>query len=369
MTTTKIEPSSQDAWRSLWQVATGDYLLAALYLAIAGGVGLAAWLPQAPEMRSASAYAQWFSTTQDRFGSLTTGLQALGLFTITRAWGFRLLLASLGGVFFLRGMERVGQWRRGDERVRQKPYLFRLLTEFAGLLLLLSLFLSRLWGWQQEYLIVRDGETAMLTPTGVWTKASTGTNGHIWVAVDAQGQLRHSPTVWPFVEERGPGFRVTGTDADGRPLTFKQTVKTPPSQQVDVALTEEQYLAVPEANLTLRMMPSSDAGRTADAPVVIQAYRSPPGRLEGEITIEGVVEKAEATEWNIEDATLVFAPLSYVRLRIMFAPTLWLALASLLGVVTGVCGETVYIGHGDGDAGDEEDSGAAGARTPDDTTD
>ncbi len=361
MTTTKTEPTSRDFWRYLWQIATGDYLLAALYAAIAGGVGLAAWLPQAPDIHSASAYAQWFSTTQDQFGRLTTGLQALGLFTITRAWGFRLLLASLGGVFFLRGIERVGQWRRGDEQARQKPYLFHLLTEFAGLLLLLSLFLSRLWGWQQEYLIIHYGETAIVTLTGVWTKASTGTNGPTWVTVDEHGQLRYSPTVWPFVAERGPGFRVTGTDAEGHPLTFKQTINTPPTRQIDVALTEEQYLAVPEANLTLRMIPSSDADRKADAPVVVQAYRSPPGRLEGEITIEGGIERTEAMEWNIEDATLVFAPSPYVRLRMMFAPTLWMTSVSLLGVATGVCGETffshvAYVGNRGEGEGEGEDA-------------
>jgi hypothetical protein len=53
----------RDPWRTAWQIATSDYLMAALLLGITAGLITTTWLPQMPAADPV-AYAQWLSETQ-----------------------------------------------------------------------------------------------------------------------------------------------------------------------------------------------------------------------------------------------------------------------------------------------------------------
>jgi hypothetical protein len=91
---------SHDPWRVLWQIATSNYLLGTVLLALALALLLAAWLPQTSLGGSALDVA-WQAQVQRRFGevawfdAIRSPLQAIGAFHVADAAWFRFLLALL----------------------------------------------------------------------------------------------------------------------------------------------------------------------------------------------------------------------------------------------------------------------------------
>ena len=353
----------RDPWRAVWRVATSDGLLVALLLVIAAGLTITAWLPQIP-LADPVAYARQLSEAQARFGKATQTLQALGLFTITRSFGFRALLALLAGCLLLRLIENgdwlrqgreiakpAGEWERlagmqlpgTVENLRRRHYrvlstpplfqadrwpwadLFPLLAHAGGLLLLVGLLLTHLWGWRVEGLIVQSSERITLPDTKEW------------VAVDDDARrVTHSPGIITFVEERGPGMRVSAADDTGQPLLLQQAAEADPVTQLTVALTEDQHFAIPEAQLGIRLAQQPGHVVEAHSPVLVQFYRSPPGRLATETVVEG------DAELTVEGVTLDLRSIPYARLTTTFNPGLWPTCAGLVLLIAGLLGSTAW---------------------------
>lgn len=358
-----IAQTTRDPWRATWRFATSDGLLAVLLLGIAVGLTTTVWLPQTP-LADPAAYARWLSETQTRFGKATSTMQTLGLFALTRSFVFRALLSLLAGCLLLQLIESGNRLEQNREiaepgkewqalagvclsdvmdDLRRRHYrvlsttsllqadrwpwadLFPLLARGGGLLLLVGLLLTHLWGWQVKGLIIQSGERVTLPGT------------EKWVALDDDAHtVTYSPGIMTFVEERGPGVQASATDSTGHSLSLQQTTDADPVTQLTVALTEDQYFAIPEAQLILRLAPQPGRVIAAHSPVLVQVYRSPPGRLETESVME--VE----TELTMGEATLELTSAPYARLTATFNPGLWPTAAGLVLLVAGPLGSAVW---------------------------
>jgi hypothetical protein len=357
-----IDQTPRDPWRVLWQVAASDHLMTILLLSIAAGLVLATWLPQTPAADPV-AYARWLSQAQARFGDSTPTLQTLGLFTITRSFGFRTLLALLAGCLLLRLIESidrlrqhrwiaqpVGPWhtlvdvrlpdvmddlRRRRYRVLSEtpllqadrwPWaeLFPLLAHGGAILFLSGLLITHLWGWRVEGLIVQGNERVTLDGT------------EEWVALDADNlRATHSPGIVTSVEQRGPGVRAAAGRA-GRPLGLQQTADADPVDQLTVPLTEDQYFAIPEAQLIVGLAPQPDQPIDAHTPVLVQVYRSPSGRLITETAVRG------DAELTVDNVTLELTSVPYASLAAAFNPGLWPTAAGLVPLGAGILGGAAW---------------------------
>jgi cytochrome c biogenesis protein ResB len=349
----------RDPWRTAWQIATSDYLMAALLLGITAGLITTTWLPQMPAADPV-AYAQWLSETQARFEDATPMMQALGLFTITRSSGFRIIMALLAGALLLRLVEigdrlhknrevtsPTGEWhdlahvdlsdvthdlRRWRYRILHGPSLlqadrwpwadlFPLLAHSGGLLLLIGLLVTHLWGWRTEGLIVQSGQRLALPGTETWIRWDDSTHG-----------VTHSPGIRAIIEDQVPGIQIRADDGTGQPLSLRQTSDTEPAAQLTVALVEDQFFAIPEAQLIVRLAPLPDHAVEAHSPALIQIYRSPSGRLATEIQVE------EETELSVDDVALEFTPVPYARLTVISNPGIWPTSAGLVVLTAGLLG-------------------------------
>lgn len=312
MTQTPSAPGRRDPWRLVWQTAAGDGLLAILLLAVAVGLLATAWLPQTPATTSnPAAYALWLSETQSRFGKATQAVQALGLFDVAHSFGFRTLLALLGGVLLVRLVER-----------GLRP--FSLLAHGGGLLLLIGLLITHLWSWRVEGLIVQSGERAPVPGTASW------------VALDGDTlEITHSTGIAAFAEARGPGARISATDAQGNLLIVQQT-ENDPFTELTLALTEDQLLAVPEAQLIVHLAPQADYPIEAHTPVLVQVHSYPPIQLEAEAVVEG------DTELAIGDVRLCFTSVPYAQVTATFNPGLWPAGIGVVLATVGLGGSIIW---------------------------
>jgi cytochrome c biogenesis protein ResB len=363
-----IAQQPREPWRAIWQFMTSDSLLAILLLSIAVGLAITSWLPQMPTADQV-AYAQWRSEAQVRFGEALLTMQTLGLFTVMRSFGFRALLALLAGSLSLRLIESADRLRQNREmadpegawqplagvrlsdlkdRLRRRAYrvlsnpdggesplqadrwpwadLFPPLAHAGALLLLVGLLLTYLWGWQVEGQVVLNGERVTLRP-----------GSEQWVALSEDARrVTHSPGITAFVEERGPGVQISATDGAGHPLPLKQATEADPITQPIVPLTEDRLLAIPEAQLVLRLAPQSGHAVEAHSPVLVQVYRSPPGRLLTETVIEGDVKL------TVDNVTLEIASVPYARLTATFNPGLWPTGVGLVLLIAGLLGSVVW---------------------------
>ena len=360
----------RDPWRAIWQIVTSDGVLAGLCLVVGVALATTAWLPQMSPATPA-AYARQLSEAQARFGEATRLMERLGLFTVVRSYGFRAVQALLAGCLLLRLYESIDRLRQGRDVVEsagewreiegvQLPAMvgnlhrrrYRVLSEaslfqvdrwpwadlfpaiaYTGALFLLAgLLVTHLWGWQLEGVIVQSQEPAKLL------------GSEKWVALNADGQeVTHSPGILTFVEERGPGALVSATDDTGRTLSLQQTLESAPVTQLRVALARDPYLAtrevhiaIPEAQLILRLLPQPGLDIDSGGPILVQIYRSPSGELATEAVVSGESELA------VGDVSLKLISASYVQLTVSFSPGLWPTAAGVLLLVVGLMGGIVW---------------------------
>lgn len=355
-----------DRWRLVWRFTTSDNLLAALLLLLAGCIAITGRLPQMPTSDPVD-YAKWLSLTRARFGTATRAMQSLGLFTVARSFAFRFLLALLGGSLMLRLVERAQRLIAGhapvnqtDERDKiahqsvanlaayirpqrcrgqgERPMLqfdtwtrgeiLALLAHVGGLLLLAGLLLSSRWGWRVEGQIVQSGIPAELTAT------------EDWIALDGETQtILHSPGIVPFVQERGPGAKVSAADRLGNPLLIYQTTDSDPVALLTVALTEDQYFAVPEARWIVRLARQSGHSSGPNTPILVQVYQSPTGVLIAEESTEG------ETELNMTEGTLRIESEPFIRFSATCNPGLWPSRVGLVLLIAGLLSSTIWPAH------------------------
>ncbi|MCP4542097.1 MAG: cytochrome c biogenesis protein ResB [Chloroflexi bacterium] len=358
-----IAQTPRDPWRTVWQIATSDYLIAVLLLGITAGLMITTWLPQMP-MANPVAYAQWLSETQARFENKTPTMQTLGLFNVTHSPGFRLLLTLVAGILLLRLIEisdrmqrnremtePEGEWheflgirlsditddlRRRRYRLLEPPTLlqadrwpwadlFPLLAHIGGLLLLIGLLITQLWGWQTKELIIQSGQRVELANSGAFVAWDENTHA-----------VTHSPGLLAFIEEQMPGIRAQASDGAEQSLTLQQSLNTEPAPTLTMALTEDQYFAIPEAQLVVRLAPHSNHITKTQRLVLVQVYRSPPGRLITETQIVG------ESKLPVDDIMLEFASVSYARLSVIFNPGLWPACIGLVILTIGLLGSIMW---------------------------
>ena len=358
-----MEQTSRDPWRAMWRIAISDYLFVGLCLAVASGLAVTLWLPQ-NLASDPVAYARWLSEAQARFGDTTSTLQTLGLFAVTRSLVFRALLALLAGCLLSRLIEGgdrlrqhrqitqpVGAWHPlagvrfpgVTEYVRHRRYrvlgesplyqadrwpwadLFPPLAQGGALLFLAGALAAHLWGWQVAGLIVQSEQQVTLPGTT------------LWVALDDDGcKVAHSPGLVIFVETCGPGVRASALSRAGKPLELQGTPEAGPVAQLTVSLTEDQYFAIPEAQLIVRLAPQAGHPIAAHSPVLVQVYHSPSGRLASEQAVEGTVEL------EVGDVTLELASTPYARLTAAFNPGLWPTGMGLVLLGVGVLGSVAW---------------------------
>jgi len=360
-----IDQPRRNLWRFTWRAATSDLVIIVLLLGIAAGLAITAGLPQMPEASDdPMAYARWRSKTQARFGSATLPMQTLGLFTVGQSLIFRALLALLAGCLLLRLVdcgdrlrqqqeisEPTGEWQtladvelrdvlddvRGRRyRVLSDPPLFQadrwpwaelfpLLVHGGALLFLSGLLISNLWGWQITGLTVQSGERVTLP------------NSQGWIALDENAAgAAHSPGIVTFLEERGPGVEAAAISDAGAPLALQRTAEADPVTQLSLALTEDQYLAIPEAQFIIGLTPHPDHTVDAHSPILVQVYRSPSGRLMTETTVEG------DAELNIDDVTLRLTSRPYATLSVTFNPGRWPTRAGGVLLLIGMLGGAAW---------------------------
>ena len=358
-----IAQTPRDPWRTIWQITTSDYLIAAFLLGITAGLIVTTWLPQMP-VADPVAYAQWLSETQARFENATPTMQTLGLFTITRSFGFHVLLVLLAGTLLLRLVEigdRLwqnreianpdGEWhnladahlpdvindlRRRRYRILHTPPLlqadrwpwadlFPLLVHSGGLLLLIGLLVTHGWGWQIRGVTVQGGQRFALPGTETWITWDDNTHN-----------VTHSSGIQAFVETQVPGIQARADDGMGQPLSLQQTPDIEPVTQLTVALAEDQYFAIPEAQLVVRLAPQLNHIIDARSSVLAQVYRSPPGRLVTETKIE------EEVKLSVDDITLKLTSVSYARLTVIFNPGLWPTSIGLVVLTVGLLGSIAW---------------------------
>ncbi len=98
-----------DPWRTAWQVATHDVLVAALCLLIFLALMAGQVLPQSPAAGTADplAYSQWQIRARTAAGVFYDGASVLGLFNISQAYWLRIAIAVLLAVLLLRVSDRI----------------------------------------------------------------------------------------------------------------------------------------------------------------------------------------------------------------------------------------------------------------------
>ncbi len=331
--------SPRDPWRVVWQAAVYDGTLALILFTTAAALAVAAWFPQMPRGDSV-AYARQLSSLQARFGNAARMMQSFGLFDITRSWGFRSLVALIAVCVVLRTIELGGRLlnRTASSTENEVPNeggsfwpgaasdLFSLLSHAGVLLLLSGVVVSQLWGWHRSALIVQ-GDAWVVLP-----------GSDTWVALNADGRsVAHSSGLRVQAEDWGPGAIVRATDGAGRSLSLQQNPGAEPAPELAVPLvqdpdlgTRDALLAIPQAQLIVRLLPEAELGSESTGGLLVQAYRSPSG----ELVAEAVVGEKAALE--IGDVTLEIVSSPYARLAVTHSPGAGLSAAGVLVLLGGV---------------------------------
>ena len=116
------------------------------------------------------------------------------------------------------------------------------------------------------------------------------------------------------------------------------TAAAEPGSEVMIALTEDRYFAIPEANLVARLTPRS---AEADSVVDVQVYRSPPG----EIITETASERGGAARLVLEGVIMELSPAPYVVVTATYNPGRVVSAAGLLLLMVGAVGSAVWPAH------------------------
>jgi hypothetical protein len=224
---------------------------------------------------------------------------------------------------------RVRRYRTVDEssfyQIDHWPWAdLSLLIVYGGaLFLLVGLLFSHLWGWQVNGLILQRGELSTL-PGSDWVALEEGTS-----------KVRRSPGVVTFIEKRGPGVHVRAIDDDGEELQLQVTAEAELSPELLIALTEDRYFAIPEANLIARLVPQSEAPYTR---MDVQLYRSPPG----EMIAETVTDEGGEAELSVEGVRLEITPAPYAQIAVSRNPGRWLTGGGVVLLMGGLLGNLVW---------------------------
>lgn len=366
-----------DPWRTLWRIATSNNLLAALLLALALALLLTAWLPQTSK-GALDLDLAWQAEAQQRFGgsawfdTLRGPLQTLGVFHVTDAVWYRLLLALLAFALLARlvdSAERVWQrWRgraavkeahgNGREqgavtaeaeapRVEGRPWgeLGSVAAYGGGLLILVGAAITSTLGWQMGPLPMPPGASV---PLGHDTQlafrleslAPDGQRGfgQLWRAEDtlvssgelALGQPLEGEGVGIYLVGSGDALQVHATNGDGQPLELVTGPQATAQEDPILMFTQEEprhLVAAPEVGLVLLLtMSEEDKG---DPRPQVQVFDEDSGEL-----LPGQ-DALDNTTLTVRDASFVLTPVRYAEVRAVYdRGAIWIQLG-VIGLVAG----------------------------------
>lgn len=365
----------RDLWRAVWQVLSGNALFAAVLFVVALGLVARATLPQMPTLGTEDpiAYSRWVAASRQQFGEFHDVLTALGLNHVMQArwWLLALALAlvlallrlieALAWTIWVRRSaalldevrlavahtpmppEALSLWLR-NQGLRVRAHSDHALTATSrwqadvaaallhgGVALLCgALLVDARWGWiagersliagaplrlpDQRTLTLSSADEATyqltLEPPGetrVLRKGERGTLGGIGVRIARAVE----------------GYRVSAERA-GQALNLRASNLAQPSTEVRVVLDEEgqeQFLALPEAQLALALRRENANTRT------VQAFAIPSGNV--------LTTTALAPTLQVNEVRFTFQPAPAISLEAWFFPGLaWAALGAGLSAIS-----------------------------------
>jgi hypothetical protein len=345
-----------DPWRTLWRVSTSEVLLAGTLLALALALLLAAWLPQTSK-GGLDLDLSWQAEIQQRFGEISWfdtvrgPLQTLGVFHITDAIWYRLLLALLAVALLARlvdSADRLWHGRRAEQREQGPVELQMEGTEEANsphvegrrwgdlgtvaaygssVLVLVGAAITSLWGWNVGPLPMPPGESVPLGhDTGLAFRLESLTPdgqrgfGELWRAEDtlinagemALGQPLEGGGVGVYFVGSGQALQIKATASDGQSLELITGPAARAQEDPILMFTEDEprhLVAAPEMGLVLLLtMPEAnqDVGRPQ-----VQVFDQDSGEL-----LPGQ-EALEDTTLTVRDASFLITPARYAKVRVV----------------------------------------------------
>jgi hypothetical protein len=339
MTPTASPPPPRDPWQRAWRTLSSDHWLAALVLALAALLLAATFLPQTPQADPV-AYSRWLSETQQRFNALTSPFISLGLFSITRALGFRLIVALLGLSCALRLIDQRDCWRAQPDRYQRRSLLAASGLYVGALLVLLGLVLGLFTDSRTADVTVEPGTVTAVPGTPYTLRLDALNDGHATVAVLRDGQpigqgelADRQPLVAAgvsiYLRDIGPALIVTATRRSGEPLSLLRTVDSPPQAEKLLSFApdrSESFVAAPDAEVVLQV-----TWLAADR-YTVQVLQTATGKVLASREI------VPGNTLSVKAATFGFRPAAFVTVAVVQQPAHGLIIPGWLLMNLGVLG-------------------------------
>ena len=380
-------------WQALWQIATSDYLLAAVLLGLAIAFLFAAWLPQtSPDGLDYD--VAWQAALQRSFGgvawfdTLRSPLQAIGAFYVVDALGFRLLLALLALSLLSRlvdSVERLWQEWTGDsaERELRSAMLGSVLPDkvaskvdgsegedcgesaetlrrtrwrfwselgsvgiyLGAVVVLAGVAMTDLWSWQMGPLPLAAGESVPLGHGSELTLRLESLDrdgrrgvGEIWrggntlvgVGELTVGQPLRGEGIGAFLVGRGPGLRVQATLSDTSALELVIGLDTVTRGDLVLTFTEDE--------------PRHLVG-VPEADLVLLLTMTEPGQMSGRPRVQVFEdgsgqfileqEAIEDTALTVGDVSLAMMPVPYAEFQVVHDSGAFWSQLGVIGLIAG----------------------------------
>lgn len=389
-------------WRTVWQVLSGDKLFGALFAVVVVGLLATVLLPQAPAAGASDpvAYSRWEAGAKQREGALYELFTALGLNSVSQVVWWRVALAGLIPIAALRCADRLSRlvdaWRNAhaptlrDEtrmratlnapalddlgaRLRRQHYRVGHTIEgglladrapwaealslllHAGLFLAgIGLLLNLALGWSVEGRSVFAGNITPL-PNGhtvalAETETAPGRIGLLMQPGDVVLDLERDVAVGAIngarvtLRQITPGYRVSASSADDKPLLIRTSNFVPPTTEVLIIFSQdepERHLAVPDVRLALAFTADvslgQSPGQSSNYPVRLRAFAIPSGSL--------ITDTVVQPELVINDAVFRFKSARGAVIDVHYRPgdMLWWPGAAL--AILGAIGVLIHPMH------------------------
>lgn len=320
-----------DPWRIVWQALTSDYLLGGVLLALAGGLFLAALLPQTTA-NGLDLDVTWQADIESRFGNVTwfdtvrAPLRSAGAFHVTDSVPFRLLTAVLGLILLTRLIDELEHlWTVQHSGERPWTELGTAGIYLGSILVLLGAAAASVWGWDEGPLPLPPGRSV---PLGNETELtfrldSLAPDGHsgygeIWREEDtligsgtlALGKPVKGDGVGVFLVGSGAGLQIDARGTDGRIVELVTGPETTAQDQAVLAFTADaprHLVGVPEADLVLLFTMVQSEGLEFQPRVQVFAAGT------GEFILEQ--ENAMESGLTVGGVSFSLTPIPYAQIR------------------------------------------------------
>jgi hypothetical protein len=338
-----------DPWRIGWQALTSDYLLGGVLLALAGGLFLAALLPQTT-VSGLDVDVTWQAEIERRFGNVTwfdtvrAPLRSAGAFHVTDSVPFRLLTAVLGLALLTRLIDQLEHmWTAQHSGERPWIELGTAGIYLGSILVLLGAAAASVWGWDEGPLPLPPGKSVPLgDETGLTFRldslASDGHNGYgeIWRGEDtligsgtlALGQPVEGDGVGVFLVGSGAGLQIQARGADGHVVELVTGPETTAQDQAVLAFTADaprHLVGVPEADLVLLFTMVQSEGLGIQTRVQVFAAGT------GEFILEQ--ENATKSGLTVGGVSFSLTPIPYAQIRAVHdRGALWIQIGAVVFV-------------------------------------